>query len=550
MARTYSGYGDKVTPQNEPILGTVANSAGGFSFAIDDWKRLERFLILGSEGGSYYANEHKLTKSNVEAISQALAEDGVRFVKTVVEISTSGRAAKNEPALFALALALSKGDTITKRWAKSALRDVARTGTHLFSFVEYAEEFRGWGRVLRDAVANWYTSRSPSSLAYQLIKYQSRGKWSHRDLLRLAHPKAEGPLNDVLHWGAKGWTDIGPDAPTDESGLRQIWAFEMSKRMAPSEAGQAALIRKFRLPREAVPTESLNNTNTWSALLDEPMGMTAMIRNLATMTRIGLLADFSRETQLVTSRLRDAELLRAGRVHPVQVLAGMLTYASGVGVRSRNTWTPVRGIVDALDAAFYASFGTVQPTNKRLILALDVSGSMAGGAVANVPGLTPRVAAAAMSLITAAVEPNYTTVAFTASGNWNVRSLHDQAAGVDGITTLPISPRQRLDNVVKLTDNLNFGATDCALPMLWALKNKVEADAFVIYTDSETWAGQIHPTQALQMYRNKMGIAAKLIVVGMVSNGFSIADPNDAGMLDVVGFDLNTPNLISNFIVE
>ena len=56
------------------------------------------------------------------------------------------------------------------------------------------------------------------------------------------------------------------------------------------------------------------------------------------------------------------------------------------------------------------------------------------------------------------------------------------------------------------------------------------------------------PVQALQEYRRKLGIPAKLVVVGMTANGFSIADPNDGGMLDVVGFDAATPQLISDFI--
>ena len=84
--------------------------------------------------------------------------------------------------------------------------------------------------------------------------------------------------------------------------------------------------------------------------------------------------------------------------------------------------------------------------------------------------------------------------------------------------------------------------------MLYALEKRLEVDAFVIYTDSETWAGQIHPVQALRQYRERMGIAAKLVVVGMVSNGFSIADPNDAGMLDIVGFDTAVPALIADFV--
>jgi 60 kDa SS-A/Ro ribonucleoprotein len=96
--------------------------------------------------------------------------------------------------------------------------------------------------------------------------------------------------------------------------------------------------------------------------------------------------------------------------------------------------------------------------------------------------------------------------------------------------------------------NLPFGGTDCALPMLWALDNGVAADAFLIYTDSETWAGDIHPAQALRQYRERTGIPARLVVVGMVANDCTIADPNDAGMLDVVGFDAAAPELIAAFV--
>jgi 60 kDa SS-A/Ro ribonucleoprotein len=83
--------------------------------------------------------------------------------------------------------------------------------------------------------------------------------------------------------------------------------------------------------------------------------------------------------------------------------------------------------------------------------------------------------------------------------------------------------------------------------MLYAIEREREVDVFVIYTDSETWAGDVHPVQALRQYRERSGIAARLVVVGMVSNGFSIADPNDSGMLDVVGFDTATPAVIADF---
>jgi 60 kDa SS-A/Ro ribonucleoprotein len=83
--------------------------------------------------------------------------------------------------------------------------------------------------------------------------------------------------------------------------------------------------------------------------------------------------------------------------------------------------------------------------------------------------------------------------------------------------------------------------------MLYATANKIEADVFVVYTDSETWAGKVHPVQALKEYRQKMGIPAKLIVCGMVANNFTIADPTDSGMLDVVGFDTSAPSVMADF---
>jgi 60 kDa SS-A/Ro ribonucleoprotein len=123
----------------------------------------------------------------------------------------------------------------------------------------------------------------------------------------------------------------------------------------------------------------------------------------------------------------------------------------------------------------------------------------------------------------------------------------DWYAGPDGLTPLAIGPRQRLDDAVRAVEDLPFGGTDCALPMLYARAQEREVDTFVILTDSETWAGSVHPAHALVEYRRVSGLDARLVVVGMVSNGFSIADPADPLMLDVVGFDTATPQLISDF---
>lgn len=535
-------FSTKATPQDQPIPGTnqVPNSGGGYAWQLDDWARLDRFLVLGSEGGTYYIGERELTLDNATIVQRCIAADGLRTLARIVAISETGRAPKNDPAIFSLAMAAKLGDEATRRAAYAALPKVCRTGTHLMHFAEYAQGFGGWGRGMRKAVGAWFNGKPAEDLAFQLAKYQSRDGWSNRDLLRLAHPRAASPSHDRLFaWAVKGELPAGAES---DPACQLIVAMTELKTASDVRA-VATLIRERRIPRECVPTQWLTKPEVWEALL-EAMPMTAMIRNLATMTRVGLIAAGSSAADKVAAQLRDPQRLAKARVHPIGILAALTTYKSGRGVKGSGTWAPVAKVIDALDAAFYASFGVIEPAGKRMLLALDVSGSMASGVVGGVAGLTPAIASAAMALVTAATERDHTFVAFTAAGGgyggkWG--------GGTSGITTLSISPRQRLDDVVREVGALPMGGTDCALPMIWAAENRVDVDTFCVYTDNETWAGNVHPAQALRAYRDARGIPAKLVVVGMTSNGFSIADPNDAGMLDVVGFDTSTPPVIADF---
>ena len=544
-------FGTLRVPQSAPLPGSgqVPNSAGGYAWGIDDWARLRRFLILGSEGGSYYASEKNLTRKNAKAVANCVAQDGVRTVAEIVAVSTDGRAPKNDPAILALALAAGRGDEATRKAALEALPQVCRTSTHLFQFAVFVEAFRGWGRSLRRGIARWYAEQPVDALAYQAVKYRQREGVTHRDLLRLSHPatsvSARNPTVEVSveHERLFEWIARGGSA----DGLPRIVEGFVRAQSAASPKESAELVREYRLPREAVRSEHLASKDVWEALLED-MPMTALIRNLATMTRVGVLAPRSAARAKVIEQLGDTERLRKARVHPIALLAALRTYQAGRGARGKHRWNALGGVVDALDAAFYAAFGNVEPSGRRMLLALDVSGSMTWGEVGGIPGLTPRDASAALALVTAATEEEPEIVGFfTGKGGFLKRGRPLHWGYQDGLTPLSISPRQRLDDAVKAVSDLPFGGTDCALPMLYAQALEREIDTFVIYTDSETWAGDIHPTQALRDYRHASGIEARLVVVGMVSNGFSIADPNDPGMLDVVGFDTATPQLISDF---
>ena len=524
------------TPQHMPIPGREdvmsRNAAGGYAFKVDDWQRLHRFLIIGSEGGTYYVDERTLTVDNAEVVRRCIKNDGVRTVQEIERVSVNGLAPKNDPAIIALAMCAKLGNPTTRRAAYMAMPKVCRIGTHLFHFFEVADNLGGWGRGLRNAVKAWYHG-DQERVALQVVKYRQRDGWTHVDGIRLSHPKPTPLLNYVVGRGS-------PD------GLpRIVQGYEKIKDVTDPKVA-ANLITEYRLPRECVPSTLLNNAGVWEALLHD-MPMTAMVRNLGKMTRAGLIKPMSDASKLVIARLSDVDQLHRSRIHPLQILLAMKTYAQGsvsdaVAHQRRrharfedgtvHTWSPVQHVVSALDDAFYASFKNVTPTGKRHLLAIDTSGSMTPSYGGGVGSLSLFEAAGAMALITANVEKDHVII------------------GVDTrVHDLRIHPRQRLDDVVKILNLVDHGGTNMSLPYTWASEQRMEFDAVVTYTDSETWQhGYSHPAQACADYRRSLNPKARAVVAAFTASAHSVGDVEDPLTLQCVGFDASLPVVISGFV--
>ena len=496
-------------------------------------------------------------------MAECVKENGLRAMQRIVEISDKGRAPKNGPALLALAYAAGCGDAETKALALGYLGKVARIGTHLFHFVDYVQEFRGWGHALKNGIARWYETMDTDKLADQVTKYQQRDGWSHAALLRLSHPQFSVEKDAIARWvlgqelrQKRFLKDKAGNVVREYGAIKRAVPNRIQGHMKLKEAKNASevakLIREYGLVRESVPTEFLTEAVVWEALL-EKMPLTALIRNLGNMAKCGLAKPLSAGSQEIVRRLSDKEAIKKARVHPIQILVAQKTFESGHGVKGKGEWTVVPQIVDALDGAYYDAFGNLEPTGKRFYLGLDISGSMWSGCVAGIDNFYPAIAAGAMAMVTVKTEANYYAAGFTTTGNSYYGGTHGGGGGLTGtgvdMTPVSLSPRMRLDTVCEKMQALQakMGGTDCALPMRDALAKKLDVDVFVIFTDSETWHGKIHPMQALREYRQKTGIPAKLVVVGLVSNEFSIADEADGGTMDCVGFDTDTPGLIADF---
>ena len=324
-----------------------------------------------------------------------------------------------------------------------------------------------------------------------------------------------------------------------QSQLEQV-AFLLKHLHAIHEAGEkkdvplaCALIRSGRLVREHVPTTLFGSKEIWITLL-ETMPLEALLRNLGKLTQIGVAAEKHRE--IVARLVNQAEVLKA-RIHPIKVLVASKVYTNGHGDSGSLTWTPNAYIGVALTDLFRISYGAVTPTGKRIMLGIDVSGSMSSPVLGS-KVLTCRDASIAMALLYLETETNVSAVAFS-------NTLTDLLAP---------SSRNRLTRGMTLqqalaaTNGMNFSSTDCVLPIQHAIKHNILIDAFIIITDNETYAPNEHPQNALIRYRELTGIQAKLIVLGMTGNCFTIVDPTDRNTLNLAGFDTSTPEIASMFM--
>ncbi|XP_064649111.1 RNA-binding protein RO60-like [Lineus longissimus] len=515
---------------------------------MDDITRLHRFLCMGAECGTYYPGERPLMKDHADCIARLITEGHGEFVvKEILRFSSQELSIKERPVIFALALCArnddpaDKKDHKTKMAAYAALADICRLPPQLFAFVDFAQansgKTTGWGRAQRKALNNWYRKKTPRDLAVLVTKYIQRGGWTHVDIFRLAHVK---PVNEamtaIMKFAVKGLDAVKKDYEKDGLSddmkciLRFLEAVHTVKH-SNDEHQIARLIEEYHLTPEYVPTQFSKSQEIWYALLHE-LPVKDMIRLLGRMSAIGLLEPLSNPAKLVIDKLSSEQTIQSEKIHPIEFLIAMKIYEGGKGDKGKVKWFPNGNVIDALNRAFLNSYKFIQPTNSRYLLAVDVSGSMAYGNVNGCQGVSPAVAAAAMAMLIARTEKEYQMVAFST-----------------GITPVQLNAQMDLLHVCKIIAELPSGGTDCAIPILWAMENKRAVDVFMVITDCETLSAGIPPSDALKKYRQLMGLPnTRMVVCALTSNGFTLADPSENGMLDIAGFDAGVPLLINNFV--
>ena len=585
------GFGDGFINQSE-------QNEFCHTISLEDY--ITRILILGTKNNKYSSTTKNMDESAKSYINEQIINgNGEKILNVLSEIYKSGRAPKQDITLYIHAMLCRAENNKVRTTALDFLKEY-RTISQVYSWKTFHSKIpnhegkisKGFGRGVKRAINSWILSKTPDALAYQITKYMNRGDWGIVDLLKCIHTctgtgdnrvikDKEGnvkkeqknntpakPMDLVLRYiisGVDEMNDLAFESElTNESVYKYLKAVDHSKNMKDLDKDKKIdllikIIQKFNLTREQVPTEALANSKIQIALLvDEnktkvTMPMTALLRNLANITRLGVFDNNPDILEMVINHLLNKEVIEKSRIHPVNVLTAWFTYRRGFGKMSKHSWTPNHCINTVLEEMFYLSFKNVKPTGKRICFLIDGSGSMQSESLCE--GINNAEAAALLAMVFSRAEANsdkpvqHSFYIFTAERNVEYGGYRGYGGrGGTGLTDVSdkIHAKSTFKDVFDATQRSDWGMTDISKGITEATKYNRVYDGFVVLTDNDVNSG-IKPSLALQEYRNKINSSAKLAVVATLASELSIADPDDKGMMDFCGFDSYGPKLLQEF---
>jgi len=484
MARSGKIFGKTNTQVTSPCTGikisatykksTKLNKEGFPAFDRSLEEDTLAVLMTNTLSNTFYVSEQELAKETVDVLTKMAEKDPEFLAKALVYARNQGLM-KLAPVV-GLAV-LSAFDKSEKKTAfRKVFHHVVKTPDDLREFVSLCRSKairQGLGGEARDAVKRWLQHLTE----YHAVKYGGNSEGiTLRDIIRMAHPR---PINDkqreLFGWLVKGWEDVGSQpSPTNP----QVWALEKLKR-STDEAEIVSLVETYRLTWEVVvPSVKKMTPAIWRALLKD-MPYMALLRNLNTMERNGVMDKDTAKN--IADRISNPDNVKHSKQLPFRFFNAFKAFTGNQEVRD--------ALVDALEQSFI----NVDKLNGRICIANDISGSM-GGAVSD-KGNTRYCDIA--GLLGAALFKKCDDVVLlpfdTSVHKFNIsrRSTIMDIAGKIGLAQ---------------------GGTSLAAPIQELTHTRDKVDVFIGITDSEDWSGEGFLT-AWERYKKTINPNAKAFLI-------------------------------------
>jgi 60 kDa SS-A/Ro ribonucleoprotein len=482
---------------------TGINEAGGFAYVRTPKSALALYAATGCINGTFYAS----ADTQLEMVLKLCAEVEPRFVAQTAIYARQRAHMKDMPALLLATLSLRDREIFA-----AAFPRVVDNGRMLRNVVQILRSGRvgrkSLGSLPKRLVREWLQNVSVD----QIVNAAIGNDPSLADVIRMVHPKPADAEREALY----AWV-IGKHH--DRSKLpEKIRAYEAFKRDPGRSLPELPFQYYTSLPLAQSHWKALATHASWQSLR----------QNLNHFARHGVFDD-AYVLRKVVAKLSDVEAIRRARVFPYQLLTAF-----------QATSKLPNAIGAALQDAMEIATRNVPALSGEVVVAVDVSGSMASAVTGYRKGATTTTRCVDVAALIAACIQRSHPDARVLPFDTDVRELR-------------LNPRDSVTTQARQLAALCGGGTSVSAPLAHLNRTRAKVDLLVLVSDNESWrdtrsGGATETMRQWEAIKSRCP-QAKLVCIDLQPVATSqTVERND--VLHVGGFSDAVFDLIANFAAE
>ncbi|XP_060523546.1 RNA-binding protein Ro60-like [Cylas formicarius] len=538
---------------------------------LTERERLLRVLYINSANSSYAVGNIDLYKGFSSEATYSLIHEAVKTnlegLLSLIQQANSDKNLPNRVILFyylANILNLNDISDESKHRVTSLVLEICQSDQEFFDFIKYHSKTRlkksKLSHTVIKAVGKFYNRKSPLELAQSYAKFNRYHKWSHKDLIKLAHVKSDTATKNIVINYILKQTDSDAEPQEAKDIINRIKKSEELRKTSDSLKA-VEIITEFDYSIHQVNPDLHQTKDVWTAVLSN-MLLKEILPCLGKLYKLGLLKQNSPVHAFLLDIFTNAEKVKASGVHPIDVFSYMKKLEKGgrpidpkllhhlqndkklseEELKKAKTRTEAKcpSILTALENCFTLACKNVIPTKKRYLISIDVTEKAMNSHCIGNKTLNCVEAAVSFALVLLKVE-EHVTIATYFNDRINIINVHKDISFADLV-----------ENVCSKKSSYSLYSSSFE----WASKENKLFDVFINFIHHrfrenipKTEKLSRFQTEPLEKYRESSRLPdAKLVMVCPSSPNFVAAGSQDIpNMIDVLGFDASACKVIECF---
>ncbi|CAH1980455.1 unnamed protein product [Acanthoscelides obtectus] len=468
-------------------------------------------------------------------------------------------------SILAFAVCLPTTSNQIKPELCGAVLKLCKTDQDFFDFIKFVSLYRTIcnkskiPHTVAKHVSKFYTQKTAQELAKSYTMRKSYHKWSHKDLMKVGHVKADTIVKQAL-MNYILYKNVSEDANQEAKTCIELMQKSEQLRSAKEPTVALPIINELKATIHQVEPSLRKSADVWHAVLPN-MPLSEVLYILPKLYKLGFLKKETPTLSRINEALNSSDRVRASGIHPIEVFIHMKNFEKGGKpldpklldhlVKERNLTeaelaklkTPNEAkcpiVMGYLQKCMNLSCSNVQPCNKRFLITIDVTDKIDTPCLRN-RNITGIEVAAAFAWFLLRVEKDVIVAVFK---DKDIYVVHLDKKG------------HLNEHVSKLKEHKSKFLV-LSSPIEWAMSQKKHIDVFINFIHHKDYYSAIpkevkekmsKPVDTMHRFRKKFNLMQAKLINVCLSYPHMVTCDGSPNILDVAGLDEGVPKVIEAF---